>query len=151
ILSTSLCAAPIIWFPGPSLDAPVSGAASTVISGGNNLLIGGDSSSYPQSLAATNAYWTYLPQLDGVRVAAGAVASDGQVIIYGGSDGTTSLSTVIAYSPSGDAPQTLHSMSVGRSFLGYAPDRNGGAYALGGLDESGQPLSSAERYDPDSD
>ena len=37
-------AAPLIWFPGPSLDAPRSGAATAVVSGGNNLLIGGDSS-----------------------------------------------------------------------------------------------------------
>ncbi len=40
-------------------------------------------------------------------------------------------------------------MSVARSDLGYAPDRNGNAYAIGGLDDSGQPLSSAERYNPD--
>ena len=38
-----LCAAPLTWFPGPSLVEPISAAATTVISGGNNLLIGGDS------------------------------------------------------------------------------------------------------------
>ena len=36
-------------------------------------------------------------------------------------------------------------MSVARSDLGYAPDRSGNAYAIGGLDDNGQPLSSAER------
>ncbi|MDB6065557.1 MAG: hypothetical protein JWR26_1765 [Pedosphaera sp.] len=155
IVGTSLYAAPPTWFPGPSLDTPISGAATSVISGGNNLLIGGDSwyypYSYPQSLAATNIYWTYLSELYSVNIAPGAVANGGMIILYGGSDGTNSMSTVIGYSPSGDASQTLHSMSVARSYLGYAPDRNGYAYALGGLDDSGQPLSSAERYNPDLD
>ncbi|MDB6020878.1 MAG: hypothetical protein JWQ04_735 [Pedosphaera sp.] len=155
MFGASLWAAPLTWFPGPSLDTPISGAATTVISGGINLLIGGDSYyypySYPQSLAATNVYWSYLPELFSVNIAPGAVANGGMIIVYGGSDGTNSTSSVIGYSPSGDTPQILHPMSVARSYLGYASDRNGYAYALGGLDDSGQPLSSAERYDPDSD
>jgi len=154
-VGAGLGAAPLAWFPGPALDTPLSGAATTVISGGNILLIGGDtayySQSYPQSLAATNIYWTYLPAMDGVRIAPGAVANGGMIIVYGGSDGTSSTSTVIGYSPSGDTALTLASMSVARSDLGYAPDRKGLAYALGGLDDTGQPLSSAERYDPDAD
>jgi len=154
-VGASLCAAPLTWFPGPSLDAPISGAATTRFAGGDNLLIGGDSGyvfqSYPQSLAATNIYWTYLTPMYGIRIAPGAVANGGMIIIYGGSDGTNSTSSVIGYSPSGDTPQTLASMSVARSDLGYAPDRNGYAYAIGGVDDSGQPLSSAERYNPDSD
>jgi hypothetical protein len=40
-------------------------------------------------------------------------------------------------------------MRVARSFLGYAPDKNGNAYAFGGLDDSGNPLASAERYNSD--
>jgi len=54
-----LSAAPLTWFPGPTLDSPRSGAATTIASGGANLLIGGDSSAV-QELAATNLYWTYL-------------------------------------------------------------------------------------------
>ena len=149
-----LCAAPLAWSPGPSLNAPLSGAAA-LVSGGNTLLIGGDSyyasPSYPQSLGATNLYWTSMPPMSGVRIAPGAVANGGMIIVYGGSDGTSSLSTVIGYSPSGDTPQVLASMSVARSDLGYAPDRNGYAYAIGGLDDTGQALSSAERYNSDSD
>jgi hypothetical protein len=127
---------------------------TTVISGGNNLLIGGDSYyspySYPVSLAVTNAYWSYLPEMYSVNLAGGAVVSGGLIIIYGGSDGTTPLAATFGYSTSGDTPQAMHSMSVARSYLGYAPDRNGLAYAIGGLDASGQPLASAERYDMDS-
>ena len=105
----------------------------------------------PQSVAATNIYWTYLPPMYGVRIAPGEVANGGMIIVYGGSDGTNSTSTVIGYSPSGDATLTLASMSIDRSDFGYAPDHNGYAYAMGGLDDRGQPLSSAERYNPDSD
>jgi hypothetical protein len=39
-------------------------------------------------------------------------------------------------------------MSVPRSYLAYAPDRNGNAYAFGGLDGNGVPLASAERFNP---
>jgi hypothetical protein len=42
-------------------------------------------------------------------------------------------------------------MSVARSGFGYAPDAGGRAYAIGGLDANGQPLSSAETYNQDSD
>src|ERR1035441_1422839 len=153
-VGAGLSAGTLTWFPGPPLDAPISGAATTVISGGNNLLIGGDSYYYPfsspQSLAATNLYWTYLPQMSGVRIAPGAVANGDIITVYGGSDGTSSTSTVIGYSLSGDSPLTLASMSVARSDLGYAPDRSGNASAIGGLDAPGQPLSSAERYSQDS-
>ena len=121
-----------------------------MVSGGNTLLIGGDSyyasPSHPQSLGATNLYWTFMPPMSGVRIAPGAVANGGMIIVYGGSDGTSSLSTVIGYSPSGDTPQVLASMSVARSDPGYAPDRNGYAYAIGGLDDTGQALSSAEFF-----
>src|SRR5882762_312813 len=82
-----LSAAPLTWFPGPSFDTPTSGAATTVISGGNNLLIGGDSfygdysgyyaESFPQYLEATNAYWTYLPTMYSSAPIAAGVAGSG--------------------------------------------------------------------------
>jgi Kelch motif/Fibronectin type III domain len=147
-VGVGLCAAPLTWFPGPSLGAPRSGAATTVFSGGNNLLIGGDSSAV-QELAATNVYWTYLTTFSNSTLAPGAVASGGMIIFYGGNNGTSSTSAVFGYRRSdGSAP--LASMRVARSHLGYAPDRNGNAYALGGLGASGQPLSSAESYSQDS-
>ena len=152
LAGAGLSAAPLTWFPGPLIDPPISGAA-TVVAGGNNILIGGDSYyapySYPISLAATNTYWTYLPALYSVNIAPGAVLTDGLIILYGGSDGTTALSTVTAYSLSGDTTPAPPAMSVARSYLGYAPDKNGNAYAFGGLDANNNPLASAERYSPD--
>ncbi|HTY89090.1 MAG TPA: kelch repeat-containing protein [Candidatus Acidoferrum sp.] len=129
-----------------------------MFSGLGNVLIGGDGFAYyyypltfPENLTVTNLYWNYLPAIYSLNLAPGAVTRGGMIILYGGTDGTSSTSAVIGYSPSGDAPLTLASMSVPRSYLGYAPDRNGNAYAIGGLDDTGQPLASAERYNPDAD
>ena len=145
---TSLSAAPLTWFAGPSLDVPLSGAAATVASGLGNVLVGGDAGYYLQSLIATNNYWSFVSPLQSVLIAPGAVANADMIIVYGGSDGTNSTSAVVGYGLTDPAP-ALPSMSVARSHFGYAPDRNGNAYAIGGLDDTGQPLSSAERFDPD--
>jgi hypothetical protein len=154
VCGMTLHAAPLTWFSGPALDTPMSGAA-TVVSGGNNILTGGDAYlnydfpvSYPISLAATNAYWNFLPPFYSLNLAPGAVVSDGNIVIYGGSDGTNSQSLAFAYNLTGDTVPTLHSMNVARSYLGYAPDRNGNAYAFGGLDENGSALASAEKLNP---
>lgn len=150
MLTASGWAAPLTWFPSPALDWPLSGAATVVLPGLGNVLVGGDSAYYPLSLAVTNAFWTPLPATIGVSIAGGAVANGDFIIIYGGTDGTASTSTAYGYSPSGDASQPYESMSVPRSYLGYAPDRTGNAYAIGGLDGAGQPLSSAETFNSDS-
>ncbi len=156
-LGAGLCAAPLAWFPGPSVGTPFSAAATVVTYDRANVLIGGDGLAgydypltYPESLTATNLYWNYLPPIYSLNIAPGAVASGGMIIFYGGTDGTNSTSATIGYSPSGDTPLTLPSMSVPRSYLGYEPDHSGNAYAIGGLDEHGQPLASAERFNPDS-
>ena len=143
-----LCAAPLTWFPGPAMDYPGSDAATVVMPGLGNVVIAG-STAYPEGLIATNIYWTPLGQPFSGNIAPGAVASGGQIIIYGGNNGTSSSSAVISYSPS-DGVSALASMSVPRSYLGYAPDRSGNAYAIGGLDDSGNPLASAEVYGQDS-
>jgi hypothetical protein len=146
-----LSAAPLAWSPGPDLGITMSGSA-TVFSGGKNILTGGDayeyyyySLSYPISLAATNSSWTYLSPYDSLNIGGGAVLSDGNMVIYGGTDGTNAQDIVIDYSLSGDTTPALPSMNTSRAYLGYAPDRNGNAYAFGGLDANGNPLSSAER------
>ncbi len=143
-----LSAAPLAWFPGPAMDYPGSDAATVIMPGQGNVVIAG-TTAYPEGLIATNIYWTPLGQPFYGNIAPGAVASGGSIIVYGGNDGISSVSTVINYSPS-DGSSTLASMSVPRSYLGYAPDRSGNAYAIGGLDDSGTPLASAERLSPES-
>lgn len=151
-------AAPLAWFPGPSADPPFSGAATLTTPSLGNVLIGGDAYAYyyypltyPLSLTVTNSYWNYLAPLYSLNLAPGAVAGGGMIILYGGTDGTSSTNGVIGYEPSGDTPLALAPMSVARSYLGYAPDANGRAYAIGGLDDRGNPLASAECYNPDTD
>jgi N-acetylneuraminic acid mutarotase len=132
----------------------MSGIAA-VANRGNNIIVGGDAYldyyyplTYPLSVAATNSYWTYLPQYYGLNIAGGAIVSDGKIVIYGGTDGTTSQNVTIAYDPTGDTLPALPNMLAARSYLGYASDRNGNAYAFGGLDDSGNALASAERLNP---
>lgn len=146
MFTAALQASPLTWFPGPPLDSPRSGAATAIFSG-SNLLIGGDSSAV-QALAATNIYWTYFTPFYGATIAPGAVAAGGLIIFYGGNDGAASTSATFGYSTS-DGSIPFAPMSVARSQLGYAPDRNGLAYAIGGLDDTGIPLASGERYDLD--
>jgi hypothetical protein len=129
----------------------MSGSA-TVVSGGKNYLTGGDAYeyyffpvSYPIYLIATNSYWSYLTPYYSLNIAPGAVVSDGNIIIYGGSDGTNSQNMAFAYSLSGDTTPSVPAMNVARSYLGYAPDKSGNAYAIGGLDGSGNALASVER------
>jgi hypothetical protein len=147
LVGAHLCAAPLTWFPGPSLDYPGSDAATVVMPGLGNVVIAG-TTAYPEGLIATNIYWTPLGQPFYGNIAPGAVAGGGSIIVYGGNNGVSSVSTVINYSPS-DGSSTLASMSVPRAYLGYAPDRSGNAYAIGGLDDSGNPLASAEVYNQD--
>src|SRR5262249_46811754 len=111
-------AAPLTWFPGPGLYAPMSGAAA-VVSRGDNIVVGGDAYAdyfypvtYPLSLAATNSFWSSLPAYDAVNIAGGAVLSDGNIVIYGGSDGTNSQSATLAYDPTGDIVPALPDMEV---------------------------------------
>lgn len=144
-------AAPLTWFPGPPLRTQVSGAAATTDSSLGNVLIGGDSYfNYPESLVVTNASWNILPALSGVRIGAGVGGGGDPIVVFGGTDGTTPLNTAINYSPSGDAVTAAPSMSVARAFLGYAADRSGNAYAIGGLDASSNVLSTAESLNQDS-
>jgi hypothetical protein len=120
---------------------------TTASSGLGTILIGGDYYyySYTASLGATSNSWfvQYTP-IPAVRLAGGTAGNGDPILVYGGTDGTTSQSTALYYSPSGDAVPAAASMSVARSYLGYASDNNGNAYAIGGLDDASNVLSSAE-------
>lgn len=146
----NLISAPLTWFPGPPAGTVFSGAAGLFQSSLGNIIIGGDGNLlFPENLVVTNIYWSYLPGVTDAYLDAGAVDEGDTILLYGGTDGTNSTSSVIAYSPSGDGTSPVPSMSVARSYLGYAPDSSGNAYAIGGLDANGRPLSSVERYSQD--
>ncbi|HEV2331318.1 MAG TPA: kelch repeat-containing protein [Verrucomicrobiae bacterium] len=151
LVSASIKAAPLVWFPGPNIGTPMSGSA-TVYYNGRNVLSGGDvfkgygsPFSQPVCLTPTNASWTYLTPFASLNIAGGAVVNDGNLIVYGGTDGSNSQSATIAYNFSGDTPPVMPNMNMARSYLGYAPDRSGNGYAIGGLDANSNALASMER------
>lgn len=148
ILGANATGAPLTWFPGPSLNTPVSGAATTVLGGHGNVLIGGDTYSV-ENLIATNASWGSLPGMLAVHIGGGVGGSGDPIVVFGGTDGTNAQSTATAYSPSGDSVSPFPSMSVARAYLGYATDNSGNAYAIGGVDASSNVLSSAEVFSQD--
>jgi hypothetical protein len=153
-IGAALCAAPLTWFPGPSLYDPTSRTATVTPSRYGNVLVGGtdyfDGYSYPEYLIATNNYWSGFGYLYSVNVACGAAVVDGNIIVYGGTDGTVSQNSVTVLNLTGDTPPVYASMNVPRSYFGYAADRNSRAYAIGGLDDNGSALASAERFTFDS-
>ena len=147
----SISAAPLAWFPGPNIGTPMSGSA-TVYYNDRNVLSGGDvyehygsPFSQPVYLTPTNTSWTYLTPFASLNIAGGAVVNDGNLIVYGGTDGTNSQNIAIAYNFSGDTPPVMPNMNTPRSYLGYAPDRSGNAYAIGGLDAGSNAVASVER------
>jgi hypothetical protein len=150
-IAAKLCAAPLAWFPGPPLTVGGSGAATTTLSGGDNMFIGGDLNYYPEGLAATNSNWTIFVAglASTATIGAGAAGSGDPIMFYGGTDGTTPTSAVIGYSQSGDGQTTLTPMSTARAYFGYVSDRNGNTYAIGGLGASGNPLATCETYNQD--
>ncbi len=147
LLGAGLNAAPLAWFPGPSLGSARSDAATVIASDGGNLLIAGDSPQV-QELLATSQYWNYGVAFYGTQIGAGAVGGGEMILVYGGTNGTTSVNTVTGYSAS-DGTSALAPMKVARSYLGYARDRSGDAYAIGGLSSNRAALASAERYNGD--
>jgi hypothetical protein len=141
--------APLTWFPGPSADGAFSGAAAVSDSTYGNIIIGGDGIIYPENLVVSNNNWSILQMSVYPAYAGPGVVDQGDfILLFGGFDGSNSVSTVIDYSPS-DNPTNVASMSVARSYLGYAPDANQDAYAIGGLDVNGHPLSSVECFSQD--
>lgn len=151
LMVAGLKAAPLTWFPGPPLAMPVSGAAYISYSGGD-LIIGGDSwyypAAYPQVFYATNQYWMVDPSFYNTTLGGGAVASGGQILYFGGTDGTNSQAATINYSPS-DGQTAGNPMLTARSYFGYAGDSSGNAYAFGGLDTNDTALASSETYNQD--
>jgi hypothetical protein len=155
--ATTLYAAPLAWFPGPP-TSPVSSAATTILSDKSILVIAGDDyydfgngivQYGPRSLGATNQYWTsYTPYDDSIRLGAGVVDSGGSILLFGGTDGTSSTNSGINYSTS-DGVTAMASMISPRSYFGYTHDSQGTPYAIGGLDDAGQPLALGETYNAD--
>lgn len=137
----------LTWSAG--VDLPVGRAdAEAVLRGTTVYLLGGSSSGTAtavQTLAAGGSAWGSAPNIDIVRVGLGAgVTASGQIVLFGGSSGAATDET-LRYDPFAGDSQDGTKMSVPRAQLGSASDASG-LYAIGGLDDNGTVLSSAERY-----
>lgn len=108
----------LTWFPGPTLFEPVSGAATVTVSSLGNVIIGGTSyysfESYPEYLVATNLYWSGMLPMYSVNIAGGAAVIDGNIAVYGGTDGTVSQSAVTVYNWTGDTVSRLSRLALRR-------------------------------------
>ncbi len=149
-----LAAAPLSWVEGPNLPVARDHAAAVINSDGTVVVTGGATSAYPLlsiSLASTlsNASWGYsATSLDTTHVAPGAgIFSSEQILIFGGHEGDkVSLDLTGSFAPFSLDYYDLSRMTTPRSYHGYATDKNGNIYALGGLNDSGNVLASTERF-----
>lgn len=150
-------AAPIAWAPGNPLPTPCSAQAAIEDAAGVTFfLLGGNCPANPligsYSSTAFPTVWSDLAiPLDTTRIGAGAAINPSvtnEELVYGGAEtGNSSLNTAgtgFLYDPNGDF-FTVASMSVARSHHGYASVA-GRAYAIGGIDDSGNVLASVEYF-----
>jgi len=154
--ATLLSASPLQWNAGNPLTTPCSNMAVAVdSSGGLVFLLGGNVPANPLTgLQAGNLYplgWAYLAvPLDTTRVGAGAAmdpSTPGQELVYGGSEAGTAISSAGSggLTDVNNSFNNVANMSVARAYLGYATDA-GNAYAIGGMDDQGNILSSVEYF-----
>lgn len=137
------------WQAGPALPSPRSQAVAAV---GNNdviYVLGGSTANDPRAvyrLVPGAAGWSTAPRLDRDRMAPGVgTTGSGRIIVFGGLE-EEALKSTIEYNIFGDH-QDLRKMSTRRYMHAFATDSTGRVYAVGGLDNSGQLLTSVERYE----
>jgi hypothetical protein len=138
----------LTWSAGVSLPAARAGDAAVLATDQSILVLGGTTTVNRLALAGTA--WGTANAIDQARVspAVGSIGG-GEFLVYGGTAGGAALSTALQYDPSNSS--NIHSvaaMSTARSLLAFATDGSNRAYAIGGLDGSGNRLASVERFDP---
>lgn len=145
----------IDWMPGPDLPEARTDAAAVATSSTIRVL-GGEATAATAApkLVDSAAAWSRGANIDTQRNDLGAVQSaTGGVILFGGTNGTEGSDEVLSYDYINGDSQDLAKMNLIRYDHGFASDRLGRAYALGGigvLDDS-EIWSDVERYDPASD
>ncbi len=145
----------LVWASGPDLPSPRTDSVAILAPDNAILLVGGASPSgatVVPRLPNGAASWTTAPNLDITRIAPGAVRySSTGILVMGGRGGNESTDEVLRYDYYGGDSQDGDKMSAVRQQLAFAADGLGRVYALGGLGNSSQALSSAERYNPSQD
>lgn len=97
--------------------------------------------------------WTPSKALPSARITAGAaVAGDGHIYIFGGTDGNATLKETLTFDPTNPSAAwaTRASLGTARRRFATAVGVDGRIYAIGGFGDSGA-LDSVEVYDPADD
>jgi len=139
----------LTWSTGVALPSVQSGNAAVLETDQSILVLGGGTTTVNRFALAGTAWSTANP-IDQARVSP-AVSSIGgsELLVYGGSAGGSALSSALEYDPAN--LNNIHSaaaMSTPRSLLAFATDGSNRAYAIGGINGSGNRLASVERFDP---
>ncbi len=140
----------LLWVSGPGLPSPRAEAVAVLAPGSAVLLMGGVSPSgdtVVPKLPDGAASWTTAFPIDVTRIGLGVVRTGGGgILVFGGRSGNTPTDEALLYDYYLGDSQDAAQMSTPRQKFAYAADGSGQCYAFGGLGESGQVLSSAERY-----
>ncbi len=141
----------LLWYSGPGLPSPRAEAVAVLAPGGSVLLMGGVSPSgatiVPKLLDGATS-WVPGHPIDSTRIGLGAVRFGvSGILVFGGRNGNTPTDEALLYDYYYGDSQDAEKMSTPRQKFAYAADGSDRCYAFGGLGESDQVLSSAERYD----
>jgi hypothetical protein len=141
--------APLTWFAGPNLPAPLGGAVAAADQGSAYTLLGGGPSSVltvsPANPAWQGTSWADPSFDDRTSVSPGVgILGAGSLLVFGGNQGGAVADAIQYNTATGSQP--VASMHTPRESLGYATDQQGHVYAIGGIDENGTPLASMEYY-----
>jgi len=99
--------------------------------------------------AQVQGAWTPTGSMNSAReLGAQATLNDGTLLVAGGTDGTSVLSSAEVYSPSSEAWTPTGTMADAREHFPAVTLPNGQVLVTGGLGSSGSVLTGAELYDP---
>jgi hypothetical protein len=141
--------APLAWFAGPNLPTPVGGAVAAADQGSAFTFLGGGPLAVltvnPADPAWTATSWSDPSLDDRTSISPGiGILGAGSLLVFGGDQGGAVADAIQYHTATG--AQTVASMHTPRALLGSATDQQGNVYAIGGIDENGTPLASAEYY-----
>lgn len=145
-------------YAGTGMSSPHFRATEVLLANGKVLIAGGDDNT-AKPVSAAELYDSGYPQTVEAFTSKGSMTTargfyaetqlpNGSVLIAGGSNGSTALSSAELYNPGTGAFTATGSMSVGRVRPSAVLLPNGLVLIAGGQTLSGTPLGSADLYDP---
>jgi autotransporter-associated beta strand protein len=142
----------LTWSAGIALPAARSSDVA-VLANDHSLLVLGGNTTAVNDLPYNGAAWTAENPLPST-ISGGGVASIGgsELLVYGGSGVDGSVNSAFTYDPvNASNIASAASMANSRRLLAFATDDSHRAYAIGGINDSGENpviLTSVERFDP---